>query len=69
VIITRAHAAVDTMIAIGVPFASIEDYINALPLASEHQSALWLLAWAEATDPETRRTIVAQTLASAEAAS
>jgi hypothetical protein len=67
VILSREHAAVDTMIAIGVPFEYIEDYINALPLGSAQLGALWLLAWAEATDPSTRRRIVAQTLAAVSA--
>jgi hypothetical protein len=52
------------MIDQGVRFDQIEDYINSLALPGEQLSALWLLAWAEATDPATRRQVVADTLAS-----
>jgi len=55
--------AVDAMIGQGAPFNRIEAYIEALPLPHVQLSALWLLAWAEATDPATRRRIVTETLA------
>lgn len=58
-----AQDAVDTMIGQGTRFEQIEDYIDMLPLPSEHRSALWLLAWAETTNPATRRQIVTETLA------
>ena len=67
--LTKEHRAVNTMIANGTPFEYIEDYINALGLPSEQLGALWLLAWAEATDPATRQQVVAETLAFAGAAS
>jgi hypothetical protein len=62
--LTDEHHAVNTMIDQGVRFDQIEDYINSLALPGEQLSALWLLAWAEATDPATRRQVVADTLAS-----
>jgi hypothetical protein len=61
--LTDEHHAVNTMIDRGVAFQRIEDYINSLALPSEQLSALWLLAWAEAADPGTRRQMVAETLA------
>ena len=63
--LTDEHHAVNTMIERGTTFDRIEDYINTLALPSEQLSALWLLAWAEAADPETRRHVVAETLAAA----
>jgi hypothetical protein len=59
----EAQATVERMIGDGVPFEDIERYIEGLQLPSEQLGALWLLAWAEATDPVTRRQIVADTLA------
>jgi hypothetical protein len=64
--LTHEHRAVNTMIDQGAPFDRIEDYINALALPEEQLGALWLLAWAEATDPDTRRRVVAETLGSAD---
>jgi hypothetical protein len=61
--LTKEHRAVNAMIADGIPFEYIEDYVNALSLPSEQQGAPWLLAWAEATDQLTRQRIVAETLA------
>jgi hypothetical protein len=55
------------MIRNGIAFEHIEDYINGLTLPTEQLGALWLLAWAEATDRATRRRIVAQALAFAHA--
>jgi hypothetical protein len=63
--LTDEHHAVNTMIDQGAAFDQIEDYINTLALPGEQLSALWLLAWAEATDPATRRHVVEVTLASA----
>ncbi len=63
-ILTDEHQAVNTMIDRGAAFDRIEDYINTLTLPGEQLSALWLLAWAEATDPATRRRVVEETLAS-----
>jgi hypothetical protein len=60
--LTYEHGAVNAMIRQGESFDQIEDYINALALPSEHLDALWLLAWAEATDPETRSRLIADTL-------
>jgi hypothetical protein len=62
--LTDEHQAVNTMIDRGAAFDRIEDYINTLTLPGEQLSALWLLAWAEATDPATRRRVVEETLAS-----
>jgi|HubBroStandDraft_3_1064219.scaffolds.fasta_scaffold298442_1 hypothetical protein len=62
--LTDEHQAVNTMIDRGAAFDLIEDYINTLTLPGEQLSALWLLAWAEATDPATRRRVVEETLAS-----
>jgi hypothetical protein len=63
--LTDEHHAVNTMIDRGVAFDQIEDYINTLALPGVQLSALWLLAWAEAADPATRRLAVEETLASA----
>jgi hypothetical protein len=63
---TDPQRAVETLIEQGAPFDHIEDYINALPLPTEQRSALWLLAWAEATIPATRRRVVAEALAGSE---
>jgi hypothetical protein len=61
-----AQEVVERMIAEGVPFDEIERYIDTMELPSEHLGALWLLAWAEATDPFTRRRVVAEVLAGEE---
>ncbi len=60
--LTDEQRAVTSMIRHGRPFDEIEDYINALPLPSAHLGALWLLAWTEATDPQTRSRVVADTI-------
>ena len=60
--LTDEHGAVNTMILDGRSFDQIEDYINALSLPSAQVAALWLLAWTEATDRETRRRLIAETL-------
>jgi hypothetical protein len=57
------QSAVNSMIREGQSFDEIEDYINALALPSAHLGALWLLAWTEATDPQTRRRLIADTIA------
>jgi hypothetical protein len=58
-----AQGTVERMICEGTRFEDIEQYIETLALPSEQLGALWLLAWAEATDPLTRRRVVAETLA------
>lgn len=63
--LTDEHHAVNTMIDRGAAFDQIEDYIETLALPGQQLSALWLLAWAEATDRATRRQVVEETLASA----
>jgi hypothetical protein len=60
--LTNEHRTVNTMILQGRSFDQIEDYINALGLPTVHLSALWLLAWSEATDAKTRRRMIADTL-------
>ena len=60
---TGAQGTVESMIGEGTRFEDIERYIETLALPSEQLSALWLLAWAEATDPLTRRRVVAEALA------
>jgi hypothetical protein len=60
---TGAQRTVESMIGEGTRFEDIERYIETLALPSEQLSALWLLAWAEATDPLTRRRVVAEALA------
>jgi hypothetical protein len=59
---TGAQGTVERMIGEGTPFEDIEQYIETLALPSEQLGALWLLAWAEATDPLTRRRVVAEAL-------
>jgi hypothetical protein len=63
VMTTGAQDTVERMISEGSRFQDIERYIETLPLPSEQLGALWLLAWAEATDPLMRRQIVAEALA------
>jgi hypothetical protein len=41
---------VEAMVVEGVPFDELEDYIETLPLDTERQSALWLLAWTFTTN-------------------
>jgi hypothetical protein len=60
---TVAQATVERMIIEGTPFEDIEQYIETLALPGAQLGALWLLAWAETTDPVTRRRIVAEALA------
>ena len=60
--LTDEHHAVNTMIDQGAPFDRIEEYINGLALPEDQLGALWLLAWAEAADPATRRRVVAKAL-------
>jgi hypothetical protein len=57
------QTAVNSMIREGQSFDEIEDYINALALPSAHLGALWLLAWSEATDSQTRGRLIADTIA------
>jgi len=59
---TGAQGNVERMIDERTSFEEIEQYIATLALPSEQLGALWLLAWAEATDPVTRRRVVAETL-------
>lgn len=58
----EAQGTVERMIGEGTPFEDIEQYIETLALPTEQLGALWLLAWAEATDPLTRRRVVAEAL-------
>jgi hypothetical protein len=51
---TDARYVVEAMVNIGARFDRVEEYIDALPLDGEHRDALWLLAWAQATNPATR---------------
>jgi hypothetical protein len=60
--LTDEQRVVHSMILAGRSFEEIEDYINALTLPSAHLGALWLLAWTEATDPQTRSQLVADTI-------
>ena len=60
--LTDEQRAVNSMILAGQSFDEIEDYINALALPSAHLGALWLLAWTEATDPQTRSQLIADTI-------
>jgi hypothetical protein len=63
VVLTDEHRAVNAMISEGHSFDEIEDYINALTLPSAQLGALWLLAWTEATDSQTRNRLIADTIA------
>jgi hypothetical protein len=60
--LTDEQRAVHLMILKGQSFDEIEDYISALTLPSAHLGALWLLAWTETTDPQTRSRLVADTI-------
>ena len=60
--LSEEQRAVHSMIREGRSFDEIEDYINALTLPGAHLGALWLLAWTEATDPQTRSRLVAETI-------
>ena len=61
--LTDEQRAVNAMIGEGHSFDEIEDYINASTLPSGQLGALWLLAWTEATDPQTRNRLIAETIA------
>jgi len=61
-----AQDTVERMIREGTRFEDIEQYIETVALPSEQLAALWLLAWAEATDPVMRRRVVAEALASSD---
>jgi hypothetical protein len=61
-----AQGTVERMIREGARFEDIEQFIETLALPSEQLGALWLLAWAEATDPLTRRRVVAEALTDSE---
>lgn len=61
--LTDERRAVNSMIGEGRSFVEIEGYINALPLPSALLGALWVLAWTEATDPQTRSQLIAETIA------
>jgi hypothetical protein len=60
--LTNEQRAVQSMILEGQSFDEIEAYINALALPSAYLGALWLLAWTETTDPQTRSLLVADTI-------
>ena len=53
------ESEVKAMIAGGIRIDQVEDYIEKLALDDERRSALWLLAWAQATNPAVRRGQVA----------
>jgi len=59
--LTHPKHTVEKLIAQDAPFAQIERYIDELPLDSEQSSALWLVAWVEATNPATRERVIANT--------
>jgi len=63
VTLTDEQRAINSMIDDGRSFEEIEDYINALGLPSAQLGALWLLAWSEATDAQTRSQLIADTIA------
>jgi hypothetical protein len=46
---------VETLIEDGAPFDVVEAYIDTVALPLEESSALWLLAWAQATNPAAHR--------------
>ncbi|HWE14305.1 MAG TPA: hypothetical protein VG365_12365 [Solirubrobacteraceae bacterium] len=50
---------VKAMIAGGIRIDQVEDYIDKLAMDDDRRSALWLLAWAQATNPAVRRGQVA----------
>jgi hypothetical protein len=43
--IDGGRAQIEDMMEQGVPFAHVEDAIDAAQLPSDHKAALWLLAW------------------------
>jgi hypothetical protein len=54
----QAEHTVEALIAEGAPLDQIEARIDELPLDREERSALWLLAWVNATNPAARRRTV-----------
>ena len=57
-----AQDAVELLIGDGAQFDEIEAYIEMAALASEERSALWLLAWAQTTNPATHRRVTSDTI-------
>jgi hypothetical protein len=55
--LTDPRHEVEAMIVEGVPFDELEDYIGTLPLDTERQSALWLLAWTLTTNRPLRKQV------------
>ncbi len=61
--VTRAQVEVEAMIELGLPFESIESYIEELTELTNYQrNALWLLAWVS-TSEDQRREVVRELLA------
>jgi hypothetical protein len=58
---SEGQLAVQELIAERVPLDQIEDYIDTLPLDADHRSALWLLAWVQATNSSAREQIIGET--------
>ena len=56
---TEEQDAVIEMIDRGATLDHIEDYIDTLALSGDQASALWLLAWVQATNPAMKRRVVA----------
>ena len=54
--------AVEMLISDCAPFDEIEAYIETAALESEERSALWLLAWAQMTNPATHRRVTTETI-------
>ncbi len=50
-----AEHAVQALVAEDVSLGEIEEYVEELPLDHEHKSALWLLAWSQATTVPRKR--------------
>jgi hypothetical protein len=57
----RGSEQVEDMMGQGMPFANVEDAIDAAALPSDHKAALWLLAWS-LRDPATQLSDARQTL-------
>ena len=50
----RGSEQVEAMMEQGMPFACVEDLIDAAQLSRDHKAALWLLAWS-LRDPALQR--------------
>ena len=60
--LVEAQATIEAMLDDGMPFETVEDFVEAEPFPAEQKAALWLLAWS-CQDPRTQRRVAKEALA------